>query len=128
MTVRDQMNALVKKRKASQDRTLSIESRMGDLQDSCQHTWQLKSLRNSFHADLWDLTWKCSQCDTQRIDEKVPPVCTDCHMQLLRADDPRDTEAEMERTKPEHKRHYNPPEAWRCSNCGKIHILHVLGD
>lgn len=128
MTVRDQMNALIKEREASIARTSFIEDRMNDLQDSCEHAWKLKSARNALHNNLWDLTWKCTQCDVERVDKKVPPVCTDCHKHLLRADDPRDTEAEEERTKPEHKGHWNPPEAWRCSSCGKIYILQVLGD
>ena len=128
MSIREEMDAAIARLDAARAERRETERGMRDIADRCKHAWQFKNQVNAFYKNLWNVTWKCSLCDSIRVDKDVPPICTKCHAQLIRADDPRDTEAETERTKPEHQGHYNPPEAWRCTACGKIHILYLCGD
>lgn len=105
----------------------SAKQEIETLQKACLHEWRFVNQYNSLHADLWDVKKQCTHCDLINIDKKVPPICSTCGEKLFRARED-DREALVERVKPEHQGRYNPPEAWRCSACNKIHILYVEGD
>lgn len=97
------------------------------LQASCEHVWRFVEQFNDHHEHFWNVTYKCVECDVSKTDRRTPPVCEDCDSALIRANND-DKDAESERQKPEHKGFMNPPLAFRCPKCKKIHILWHLGD
>lgn len=100
---------------------------IAQLQNSCSHTWRFNRQVNAHHERNWNITYKCTECDVERVDENRPPVCEICDVALVRTTKD-DHEAEDERKKDQYKGHYNPPVAFRCPECKKIHILWHLGD
>lgn len=97
------------------------------LQLSCKHNWGFNRQVNNHDDRKWNVTYKCTECDSEHTDENRPPVCEACNISLVRAKK-NDDEAEKERKKEKYQGHYNPPIAFRCPECGKIHILWLLGD
>ena len=101
------------------------------LQRQCIHTWKFSCQENNYDQELWNVMEKCSQCDSTRH-RICEPVCEACDCTLVRAE-ANDKEAERERSMdcyepsafpPDN----NPPIAFRCPQCSRIHILWLLGD
>ena len=101
------------------------------LQKSCEHTWVFDRQVNDHHEHNWNVTYRCPECATERTDKRRPPVCEACDVSLVRAER-SDAEAEAERKKKDNDKsyaiHLNPPLAFRCPKCTKIHILWHRGD
>lgn len=101
------------------------------LQQQCVHAWKFSNQENNHHNELWSVMYKCPECDSTRV-VITKPVCEDCDCALHYAA-PDDHEAEEERRKPCHRpsgipSDDQPPIAFRCPQCSKIHILWFLGD
>lgn len=127
MDTRTKMNRALYSLSRAQDAVLKAAREVFDIQAACEHSWCFVRQVNAYHINLWNVVWKCQHCDTEQVDKEVPPICTDCQEELKRVSKD-DAEAEAERVKPEHQGYLNPPEAWRCTACRKIHILHLNGD
>jgi hypothetical protein len=90
------------------------------------HAFAFNYQVNAHHNALWHVIYHCCGCGELKT-EKKEPVCSRCDTALKRCD-ASDTEAEDERRRPEHQGYDNPPLAFRCPACGKIHILRYQGD
>ncbi len=97
------------------------------LQASCDHDWRFKSQKNACHEHLWDVTYRCRECELTAVERK-PPVCEKCLCKLARAKkSDRQATEEAKRQGPDELLG-NPPLAFRCPECKKIHILWHDGD
>jgi len=91
------------------------------------HTFTFSYQVNAHHVSIWHVVYQCNGCGELKT-EKKEPVCSICDSTLRRCD-ASDFEAERERKKPEHREHHdNPPLAFRCTLCHKVHILWTQGD
>ncbi|MDP1689637.1 MAG: hypothetical protein Q8L52_00285 [bacterium] len=97
------------------------------LRKACTHVFRFHSQTNACHPDLWDVTYQCSECEIIAT-TKTSPVCEKCLCSLVRAKK-NDRQATREAKKRgADKLLGNPPLAFRCPECGKIHILWHEGD
>ena len=100
---------------------------IAQLQQSCPHpVWRFVYQVNAYHNLHWRVHYCCNECDSSKVETKKP-VCEICDVTLVRAV-PGDEEAHQEKMKPENQGNWNPPIAFRCPSCKKIHVLFVLGD
>jgi hypothetical protein len=90
------------------------------------HTFAFNYQVNAHHDRLWHVVYHCNGCGTLKTEQKEP-VCSACDS-TLKLCNKADSEAEAERIKPEHQGHQNPPLAFRCPTCRKVHILWHQGD
>ena len=112
--------------RASGEIALSLK-KIEELQTLCKHNWRFNRQVNNFHVHNWNVTYKCTECETERTDGNRPPVCEVCDISLVLAKK-GDKEAEKERKKKKYQGNYNPPIAFRCPKCKKINILWHEGD
>ena len=99
---------------------------IAELQAKCTHNMVFIHQVNAFHEHNWNVTRKCTVCDLEKTAVQRPVCEVDGH-RLERANS-RDKEAEKERLKPKYEGDLNPPIAFRCTHCKKIHILWLEGD
>lgn len=100
---------------------------INELRKVCNHNFRFHSQTNAYHEHLWNVTYQCSECELTTT-TKIPPVCEACLVTLVRAKK-GDRQAAREAKNKEGDDHLgNPPLAFRCPKCKKIHILWHEGD
>jgi len=96
------------------------------LQKACEHVWGFHSQVNACHEQFWNVTYQCTECELMAT-TKTKPVCEKCLSSLVRATKD-DRQATSEAKKHQRNDLGNPPLAFRCPKCKKIHILWHEGD
>lgn len=106
---------------------VSCNEKIIKLQAMCPHNWEFSRQVNNCHEHNWNVTYKCTVCDAERTEMDRPPVCETCCCDLERAkkDDPA---AQTKLQGLERGTHWNPPVAFVCPQCRKVHILYHEGD
>jgi hypothetical protein len=99
---------------------------INELQKACEHAWGFHSQINACHEHLWNVTYQCTECGLTKK-EKTRPICEKCLVTLIRAKK-SDFRAVSEAKKNKRDSLGNPPLAFRCPKCKKIHILWHEGD
>lgn len=105
---------------------LKAAAEIKEIRAECMHCWNFSFQTNDYHEHIWNVVYQCNECGEQR-NKKKKPVCEACDSTLKRAGK-NDTEAQKERKKEKYQGHDNPPIAFRCPQCKKIHILWTRGD
>lgn len=99
---------------------------INELQKACEHVWGFHSQTNACHENLWNVNYQCAECESI-VTKKMRPICEKCLRTLVRAAK-NDRQATSEAKKKEPDSLGNPPLAFRCPKCQKIHILWHEGD
>lgn len=99
---------------------------INELQKACKHEFQFRRQGNACHEHLWNVTYRCIECGLMAT-TKTKPICEKCLCDLVHTKK-NDWTAERERKKPKYQGRMNPPLAFRCPKCRKIHILWHEGD
>lgn len=97
-----------------------------EIRDSCNHVWRFEGQINAYHEHEWNVTLQCTECNLKTTERKLP-VCEKCLHSLVRAKK-TDRQAIAAAKKRNHNDLGNPPLAFRCPKCKKIHVLWHEGD
>lgn len=99
---------------------------INELRKACKHSFQFHSQVNAYHEYLWNVTYQCIECELM-VTTKKHPVCEKCLCELVRVVK-NNQQASIMIKKSKRNDLGNPPLAFRCPKCKKIHILWHEGD